>query len=60
MNARCLLYPGAIALGLALAAPATAQAPAPAPAPANDGSTWTLQMENDSFSLGTKGSTDKY
>jgi lipid A 3-O-deacylase len=60
MNARGLLYPGAIALGLALAAPATAQAPAPAPAPANDGSTWTLQMENDSFSLGTKGSTDKY
>ena len=57
MNARGLLYPGAIALGLALAAPASAQAPAPA---ANDPSVWTLQGENDSFSLGTKGSTDKY
>ena len=59
MNARGLLYPGAIALGLALAAPATAQAPTPAP-PANDPSVWTLQGENDSFSLGVKGSTDKY
>lgn len=62
MNARDLLYPGAIALGLALAAPASAQAPAPRPAApaANDPSVWTFQGENDSFSLGTKGSTDKY
>ena len=60
MNARGLLYPGAIAL--ALAAPAAAQTPAPAaPAPAeSDASVWTLQIENDSFTLGTKGSTDKY
>jgi len=58
MNARGLLQPGAIALGLALASPAFAQAPAPAPA--NDPSVWTFQGENDSFTLGTKGSTDKY